>query len=204
MPAWIFRRAMTGACRRFGGDLHFLQHAVYAVAQAEFFLQRFQMDVRGAEFEGVHDDLVHQPDERGVGLDFGAVVGDDFDVAQGEFLDDVFEDAGVHGFFIAAVILGQGGLDVLLGGDARFDVGVSKWCSESRVFRSEGSAMATADLAVGLGDGDDAVFAGDVARDHGDDVILDLELGEMHHFRAELRGLGLGHVTRADDLVRHQ
>ena len=38
----------------------------------------------------------------------------------------------------------------------------------------------------------------------GDDVVLDLEVGQVDHFGAKLRGLGLGHVARADDLVGHQ
>ncbi len=47
------------------------------------------------------------------------------------------------------------------------------------------------DLALGFEDGNDAVFFGDVARNDGDDVVGNLHSGQLHHFRAELRGLGL-------------
>jgi len=59
-------------------------------------------------------------------------------------------------------------------------------------------------LAFVFENGDDAVFFGDVARDDGDDIVLDLHVRKVDDFRAELRGLGLRHVTGADDLVRDQ
>ena len=60
-------------------------------------------------------------------------------------------------------------------------------------------------LALGLEDGNDAVFFGDVARNDGDDVVGNLDAGQLNHFRAELRRLGLGHVRRANELVgQHQ
>ena len=51
---------------------------------------------------------------------------------------------------------------------------------------------------------DDAVFFGDIAWDNRDDVVLNLHVGEVHHLRAELRGLGLRHVAGPDGLVRHE
>ena len=48
------------------GHGHLLQHAVNAVADAEFVLERLEVDVRRAQFDGVGQDLVDEPDDRGV------------------------------------------------------------------------------------------------------------------------------------------
>ena len=60
------------------------------------------------------------------------------------------------------------------------------------------------DLAVAFENGDDAVFFGDVARDDGNDVVGNLQAAELNDFRAELGGLGLGDIRRADELVGQQ
>ena len=59
-------------------------------------------------------------------------------------------------------------------------------------------------LALGLENGNDAVFFRHVAGDDGDDIVLNLEVGQVNHFRTELGCLGLSNVTRTDDLVGHQ
>ena len=43
----------------------------------------------------------------------------------------------------------------------------------------------------------DAIFLGDVARNGGDDVVGDLDFGEVYHFGAEMGGLRLGDVGLA-------
>ena len=45
---------------------HVLQHAVNAVADAEFVLERFEVNVRGAQLDGVAQHLVDEADDRGV------------------------------------------------------------------------------------------------------------------------------------------
>ena len=203
---WILSRAMMDGLKAFGRRFHFLHHAVYAVAEAEAFFERLKVDVGGAQFEGVHDDLVDEPDERRVGVHFHAVVLEvaDLHVALGQLLDDVGERTLGHCFFFRAVILVQRGLDVRLGGHAQFDLRAEQM--RERINRAQvgGVGDGDGDFVVGLENGDDAVFFCDVARDDGDGVVLDFHPGEMHDFRAELRGLGLRHVRRADDLVRHQ
>ena len=69
-----FQPGDNGGLQSFGRRLHFLHHAVNAVAQPEFFCQRLQVNVRGAHLEGVHDDLIHQPDERRVRVHRPAVI----------------------------------------------------------------------------------------------------------------------------------
>ena len=60
------------------------------------------------------------------------------------------------------------------------------------------------DGVVDLGNGDGAVFFGDVPADERDDVIRQAQFGEVDDFGAEVGGLGLGDVGGADDLVRQQ
>ena len=48
------------------GHRHFLQHAVDAITDAQFVLERFEMNVRGAQFDRVLQDLVDETDDRGV------------------------------------------------------------------------------------------------------------------------------------------
>ena len=59
------------------------------------------------------------------------------------------------------------------------------------------------DTVVVLEDRYDAILAGDVARDGGDDIILNLDFAEVDDFRAEMGGLGLGDVGRPHHLVGH-
>ena len=106
--------------------------------------------------------------------------------------------------FFAAVILVQRRLDVRLRGHAQFDFRVEQMGERINRVQVGRVGDGHGHLAFVSENGDDAVFSGDVARDDGDDVVLDLEAGQMHHFRAELRGLGLGHVAGPDDLVGHQ
>ena len=76
--------------------------------------------------------------------------------------------------------------------------------SESIVFRSDGSAMATATLLSVLNSGMTRYFLAVVRG-----MIEITSFGNRHRaevddLRAELRGLGLRHVRRADDLVGQQ
>ena len=80
----------------------------------------------------------------------------------------------------------------------------SKCVRLSIVSRSDGSARATVRLLSCLIDRHHAVFPGDVPRDGRDDVIRDLQLAEVDHFRAEMSGLGLGDIGWAHHLVGHQ
>ena len=57
-----------------GRHRHVLQHAVNAVADAEFVLERLEVDVRGAQLDGVAQHLVDEADDGGV-LGCGVQVG---------------------------------------------------------------------------------------------------------------------------------
>ena len=121
-----FQPRDDGRLQPFRRRLHFVQQTVNAVAQPESFAQRFQMNVRGAQFERVRDDLVHQPDERRVRVHHRTVVahfaGGHFDFALGQFLDGLVH----HRVALAAVIFAQRGLNVLLRGHAQFDFRVQQ------------------------------------------------------------------------------
>src|SRR5204862_6462750 len=104
-----------------------------------------------------------------------------------------------------AVVFAEGGFDVRLGGHLEVDVHVEQVAEAidsievGRVGQRDGEAVFVAK------DGDDAVFAGGVARDEGDDVIRDLDVVKVNDFRAEVGGLGLGDVRRANELIgQHQ
>jgi hypothetical protein len=195
-----------GRLQPFRRRLHFLHHAVNAVAQAESFFQRLQVDVRCAQLEGVHDDLVHQPDERRIGVHRRAVVVRlaDLHLAQRQFLDHVLERAVGQRLFFRAIILVQRRLDVRLRRHAQFNLRAQQ--VRQRINRVQVGRVGDGHrhLVVGFEQGQDAVFLGDVAGDDGDDVILDFHRAEIDDFRAELRGLGLCHIRRADGLVRDQ
>jgi hypothetical protein len=49
--------------------------------------------------------------------------------------------------------------------------------------------------------GNDSILFGDVARDSRDDLISNLEFGEVDNFSAEMGGLGLGDIRWSDNLV---
>jgi hypothetical protein len=162
------------------------------------------MNVRRAQFEGVHDDLVHQPDERRVRIDRAAVVInlDRFDFALRQFLDHVLEAAVLHSLFLrAAVILVQRGFNVLL--RRHFRVNFRAQQMRQRINRVDVRRIGDGDddLVFGFENRNDAVFFCDVARDDGDDFVLDSHSAKLDDFRAELRRLGLRHVRRADDFV---
>ena len=64
-----FQALKDGCLQPLGRVLHLVQHAVNAVADAEFLGQRLQMNVRSARLESVHDHGVDQLDDRRVGID---------------------------------------------------------------------------------------------------------------------------------------
>ena len=185
--------------------LHFLHHAVNAVAQTKFFLQRFEVNVRRAQLKCVYDNLIHQADERGIRLDFAHFINlRDVDIFFCQLLHDIFEDAFVHGFFFAAVILRERRLDVRLRRDAQFDFRIQQM--RQRINRVEIRRVGNGHghFAFIFENGNDAIFFGDVARDDGDDVVINLHVREVNNFRAELRGLRLRHVAGANDFVGDQ
>ena len=186
--------------------LHFLQHAVNAVAQAKFFPQRFQVNVRRAQLERVHDDLVHQPDERRVHLRHPALRLHHLDVAQGQFFNDLLERRVLrHGLLlVAAVIFSQRRLDVRLRRHAQFDVRVQQVMQRVQRVQVGGIGDGHRHFRIGFENGNDAIFFGDVARNHRDDIVFNLERRKVHDFRTKLRGLGLRHVAGTDGLVRHE
>ena len=92
----------------------------------------------------------------------------------------------------------------VLRGHPQFDFRVEQM--RQRVNRVEVGRIGDGDgdLALGFEDRDDAVFFGEMAGDDGDDVVGNLQSAQLDHFRAELRGLGLRHVRRADEFVGQQ
>ena len=91
-----FQARNDGGLQAFRRRLHFLHHTVNAITQAESLFQRLQVDVRRAQLERVHDELVHQPDERRIAIHIRAVVGwlgDVIHLVHRQFLDHVLERA---------------------------------------------------------------------------------------------------------------
>src|SRR5947207_10102843 len=71
--AQYFYAGNNGGLKPFhlGGHRNFLQHAVNAITNAQFILERLQMNVRGAQLNGVLQHLVDEPYDRRV---FGGAV----------------------------------------------------------------------------------------------------------------------------------
>jgi len=201
-----FQAGNDGRLQTLGRRLHFLHHAVNAVAQPEFFRQWFQVDVRCAQLEGVYDDLIYQPNERRVRVHRPAVVSQSGDDGRVNFALREIQNGLVNGrVAAAAVIAAKRGLDVRLRRHAQFDFRVEQMRQRVNGVQVGRVGNGNGDLALGFEDGNDAVFFGDVARNDGNDVVGNLYSSQLNNFRAELRGLGLGHVRRANELVgQHQ
>ncbi len=186
---------------------HLVEHAVDAVADAEFLLVRLDVDVRRVALDGVGEDQVHELDDRRVlGLarqlaDVDVVlVLDQLEVFDVEVRHHVRERGGL------VVVLVDRGLDRLFRGDDDLDV----------VPGEELDVVDREDVRR-IGGGEDQRGAGAVHRNHGvldrhlfrdqlDDVAIDLELGEFDRRQPVLLGdelgeLGFLEVTELGDLV---
>ena len=108
-----FQARDHGRLQALGRRFDFLHDTVNAIPEAKALFQGFQVNIRGAQLERVHNDLIHQADERGIGFQVRAGIGFRHpDIFIGEFLDDVLEGSVRHRFLLAAVILAQRGLDI--------------------------------------------------------------------------------------------
>ena len=103
------------------GDV--LQNAVNAVTNLEFLLERFQVNVRRAQFNGIAQDLIDEPDDRGVlrgGIKVVAVLGIVIDDLQRFFLAEGVDGVGADAETLLHLALddfggGQDGLEVQAG-----------------------------------------------------------------------------------------
>ena len=195
-----------GRLQPFRRRTHFLHHPVNAVAQAETLGQRFQMNIRRAQLERVHDDLVDQPDQRRIHFHIRPLICQPAEIHLGHrhFLDDILERTLGNRLFLATVILAERRLDVRLRRHAQFDFRPQKMVEGINRVQVGGIRNGHGNLLVGLEKGNNAIFFGDVATDERDDIVLDLHRREMDDFRAELRRLGLGDVPGPDDFVGDQ
>ncbi len=175
--------------------LHLLHHAVNPVAQAEtpFFPVGSRWMSEARQLERIHDDLVHQPDKRRVGVHRPAVIVRlaDLDLAQRQLLDNILERAVGQRLLFRAVKFVQRRLDVLLRSHAQLDLRAKQVRQRINRVQVGRIAMATTTLVVRFEKGDDAVFLGDVARMREMDFIVNFLGAKIDDFRAELRGLGL-------------
>jgi len=160
-------RLMMAAWSFLGRILHDLEDTVDAVAQAEAFFERFQVNIARAHAIGFEDDEVHHLDDGGVNIGgvFGAliiVIGVGFDL-KGVAL--VIADEGVDGFVDGAVVAFDGFVDLDFGDDDAFD------------FQFENVLEGVDGLeVVGVADGQAEGFA--LALDGHDVVAVDEGLGD--------------------------
>src|SRR5581483_2299039 len=194
-----------GCLKALGRALHLLHDTVNAVADAKLLGQRLEVNVRSAQLERVEDQLIHQFDHGRVSVHFPAVIS--AEDGNGHFGFRQLLDRIPHaivlrlGNLFAAVILIEGVLDVFLAGDLQFDVRVEEVVQAVDRVEIGRIADGHSDGAADLGNGNGAVFLGDVAADDVDDVIAELEFAEIDDFSAEVRGFGLGNVSLADVFV---
>ena len=130
-------------CARHG---HFLQLAVNAVADAEFILERFEMDVRGAQFDGVLQNLVDEADDRG--LVFGALVEVGVLGIVIHHLDALFLLERADGVRADAETLFDFALDGFGGGEHRLEVQAGQGFERVEPLRGEQPAGGHLDVAV--------------------------------------------------------
>ncbi len=88
------------------------QHAIHAEADAEFLLERLDVDVAGALLDGLGDHGVHQADDRRLARHVAQV----FEIVAGLLVGSPSASAALFGFAVVAV---DGVEDFLLGGERR-------------------------------------------------------------------------------------
>src|ERR1044071_2634111 len=165
-----------------------MEHSVNAVPDAKGFGQRLQVNIRSAHFERFGDHRVDQLDQRRVGFDGAAVrkrLGGDLDVFLRQLLDG-FQHARVGGAAAPAtaalgVILAQGILNVGVGSDLQADIHLQEVLQAVDGIQVRRIRYGHRQTAVVLENGNDAIFARDVAGNGGDDFVGDLDLVEINH-----------------------
>ena len=187
---------------------HLMQHAVNPVTKAKISRKRLQVNVRSPHLERIHDDLVHQLDQRGVRFDRAAVVRSrhpGFDMFLREFLDHVFEPAVLDTLLVGPVILVQRGLDVRLRCHTKIDLRPQQMrqtvdrVEVRRVRQCHGEIVAVFEHRH------HAILLCDVPGNGGNDIVVDAHLGQIDHLRPEMGSLGLRDIGGADDFVgQHQ
>ena len=197
--------ADNGGLEAFGRRFHLVQHAIDAVADAKSLRQRLEMNIRGAHFEGLDDERIDQLDERRIRFDHRAVARRrrfHLDMLAREVLDYLFVPGIGRDSPALPIILRQRPLDVRFRRDLEVDVHVQQVCETVDGVQVRGVGQGNCQAVLVLEDGHDPIFSGDVARDGGNDVIVNLQVREVNDFGAEMGGLGLRHVCRADQFVR--
>ena len=98
-----------------------------------------------------------------------------------------------------AVILVQGGVDVLIRGHAQFDVGVDRPLQGVDHVQVGRIGQGDDDGVVVLGHGHGAVTFGHVPGHGGNNVVGQAQFGQVDEFVAEMGRLGLGDIDGLDD-----
>ena len=202
--------ADDGRLEAFGRGLYLVQHAVNPVADAKGLGQRLKVNVRGAHPECLGDHGVDQPDQRRVGIHHGTVRRGgacDLDVLFGQFLDGLLElRVGRYqprSPALAAVVLAESGLDVLLRSNAKVHFRVQEQPQAVECVQVGRVCQGDRDVVVVLENRHDPVLASDMAGNGRDDVVVNLNLTQVDDFGPKVGGLGLGNVGRTDHLVGH-
>ncbi len=186
------------------GGHHLVEDAVHPEPDPELLLIGLDVDVGGLALDGVGEDEVDQPDDGGLlglRLQFGHVHG--LIVLQhlhrgvlrrGQVVHDLFQLHGVVG----AEVFVEGADDGHVGGHHGLDVVAGE---ELEVVEGEdvgGVGHGHGQGGPEFGYGDDLVFTAVFRRDELDDVVVNLQVVEVHGGDGVLLGKDLGDVLLGD------
>ena len=198
---------MTEALGPLGDAVALVADAVDPVAQADTVFERLDVDVRGPAHDRFLDDLVHQPDDRGVIFLVAALfvvavdaLAADVDIQRGPAVDRL-----VHGQLTHRLVDGGPGLaehvvdvflDLALGAQRQLDIRAQAEAEIVDQGQVVGVVDQDLDLVAFFAHGQDHVLLDEVWRDEGEVVLVqDIGLIEVDEFHAHLRRQGLGDVV---------
>lgn len=172
-----------------GGDGNFLEDTVDAIADAEFVFEGFEVDIGGAEFDGVAEDLVDEADDGGVGgggIEVGII---------GDIVIDHLEGRGfvegVDGIGADAEVFFDFPLDGFGGGEDGLESKAGEGFEGIQRLGGEEAGGGDIDGAVGPSEGQEIVAQEEAGGEQPEHVLVGLHGVE----RGELDAVFTGHPT---------
>ncbi len=180
--------------------VHFLEHAVNAIADPQPFLKRLNMDIAGTVAVRFHDQKPDQLDDRSIGIIFRLVAGNqalrgrprelDIDVAFSDFLQHVLD-----GFVCRSIVTIQRGRDLVFWRHNRFDIHFQDVAQAVDRINVERITDRHRQNAIVFIDRNNLVAARDVTGNQGKNIVGHLVVSQLDGVHAKLAGQRLGHIA---------